>query len=189
MEVTSTLWRDNQDSTDADLARAARDHPEAFTPLYDRYVMRVYGYLRSRTDDPEDARDLTQQVFLRALDGVAGYDERRASFGAWLFGIARNASADAYRRRRSAVSWEMLPDARHQIVLEDPEDSALDRESLTRLWNLLTELGPEKREMVWLRFVSDLSVPEIAEVIGKSPAAVHKQISRTLRVLEEYYRE
>jgi RNA polymerase sigma-70 factor (ECF subfamily) len=176
-------------SPDAELVRGARANPKAFTALYDRYVGRIYGYLRTRVARPEDAADLTQQVFLRALDGLGGYDERKGAFDAWLFSIARNASADAHRRRRDTVSWEEWPGAAGLRASEDTEVSALRRESLARLWGLLTELGPEKRELVWLRFVSDLTVPQIATLVGKSPAAVHKQIARALRALEEQYDE
>ena len=191
VETTSVTEPHGSDegTDDGTLVRAARADPRAFDQLYDRYAARIYAYIRSRVGDQDEAADLTQQVFLRALDGLAGYDERKAPFAAWLFAIARNASIDAHRRRRGAAPWDASLGPQERTGQDDPEAAALHRESLARLWAMLTELGPEKRELVWLRFVSDLSVPEIAAVVGKSPAAVRKQIERTLRALEVHYRE
>ncbi len=192
MEISPAMREDGYDALecDADLARATRINPDAFARLYDRYVTRVYQFLRSRTENPEDAADLTQQVFERALNGICGYDERKASFDAWLFGIARHAAIDAQRRRRGTASWDLLPEILQgsATTADDPEDLVLRREALSYLQTLLAEIGPEKREILWLRFVLGLSVNEVAAVVGKSPAAVHKQINRTLQSLEERYR-
>ncbi len=171
------------------LVRAAMADRQAFSTLYDRYFLSVYAYLRSRAESDEDASDLTQQVFLQAMRGLPGYDERKGSFPAWLFRIARNAATDAHRRRRTWVSWESLPETLQGAVGGDPEEGALHRESLAQLRELFAGLASDKRELLWLRFASELEVREIALVVGKSPAAVYKGISRALRELEEGYCE
>lgn len=174
---------------DSVLVQDAQTESEAFGQLYDRYLIRVYGYLRKHTESDEDAADLTQQVFLQALNGLQGYDERKASFATWLFKIARNVSTDAYRRRHESVSWENLPETPRQTAGDDPEAATIRRESLILLRALLSDLSLDKRELLWLRFGADLGLQEIATVVGKTPAAVHKQLTRTLRTLKEGYHE
>lgn len=192
MEASSALPMDQgyvAGTNDSALVRAAQIDPDAFGELYNRYFTPVYRYLRSCVVSEEDAADLTQQVFLQALRGLPSYDERKASFRTWLFRIARHAATDAFRRRRSSTSWEALPEMLRGIALDDPEEAALRRESQARLQDLLAGLNSDKRELLWLRFVVELEVQEIAAVVGKSPAAVTKGIFRTLRTLEEEYRE
>ncbi len=172
---------------EAALVAAAQADPSAFDTLYRLYVTRVYRYLRAHAASDEDAADLTQQVFLRALDALPAYRSRGAPFGAWLFRIARHAAIDARRRQRGAVPWEALPEAMHPAAGQDPEGVVLQREALDRLRELLARLDPEKREMLALRFAAQLSAPEIAVVVGKSAAAVKKQLTRTLQSLKEAY--
>src|SRR4051812_40918795 len=91
------------ESQEADLVQAARREPAAFEPLYRYYLSPVYRYLRLRTASDEEAADLTQQVFLRALAALPDYRSKGLPFSAWLFRIARNAAIDAHRRQRSMV--------------------------------------------------------------------------------------
>src|SRR5579875_2591933 len=84
---------------DEALVRRAQADAVAFAPLYERYLPRVYRYLYARTHDPDDAADLTQTVFVRALAGLPAYRPRGLPFAAWLFRIARNVATDAHRRR------------------------------------------------------------------------------------------
>jgi RNA polymerase sigma-70 factor (ECF subfamily) len=184
----NAAWVSTGGSDDPALVRAARTEPDAFGALYDRYFPRVYGYLRGYTQSDEDAADLAQQVFLRALGGLPRYSERKGPFGAWLFAIARNAATDAHRRRRAAVSLRFVPELAEPAA-HGPEAVALRHEALARLRTLLLELDPEQRELIWLRFVGELGVEEIAGVVGKSPGAVRKQLSRTLQRLGERYDE
>jgi len=155
--------------------------------LYDRYLDRMYAYLRARTSSAEDAADLTQQVFLRAFDALDQYHPQRASFATWLFRIARNTATDAYRRQKSAVAWDFLPAALQPIAGDDPEASALRQETRDRLRLVLGACDARTREVLALRYGADLSVAEIAAIVGKSEAAVKKQLTRALRALKERY--
>jgi len=174
-------------SDDTALALRALTDPAAFGMLYDRYLDRMYAYLRARTSSAEDAADLTQQVFLRAFDALDQYHPQRASFATWLFRIARNTATDAYRRQKSAVAWDFLPAALQPIAGDDPEASALRQETRDRLRLVLGSCDARTREVLALRYGADLSVAEIAAIVGKSEAAVKKQLTRALRALKERY--
>jgi RNA polymerase sigma-70 factor (ECF subfamily) len=169
------------------LVRAAQRDPVAFDPLYERYIDRVYAYLRARATTPEDAADLTQQVFTHALAALPRY--RAGSFAAWLFRIARNTAVDAHRRRRATISWDLVPEALHPVTEDDAEARLLAREARDRARHLVADLPPDKRELLALRYAARLSTAEIAAVIGKSEAATRQQLSRVLRALQEHYHD
>jgi len=171
------------------LVQAARDDPAAFVALYYRYRDRIYWYVRTRTPLEEDAADLTQQIFVQALDALAQYRPQRGPFAAWLFGIARHALTNFHRRRHATVAWELLPGALHPVTPDDPVAALLRREDIDRLRGLFVALAADKRELLALRFVARLTVGEIAVVIGKSEAATHKQLTRTLRALAVHFEE
>ena len=178
------------DTDEADLVRMAQEHPSAFASLYQRYLPRVYHYVRARLESDEDAADLTQQIFLQALDALPAYQLRGVPFVAWLFQIARHAVTDLYRRRKSVVSWDSLPGTlQGPEQSQDMDDLLVRQERLARLKTLLSRLDPAQRELLALRFAAGLSAPQIALVVGKSPAAVKKQLTRLLHTLKEQYRE
>jgi RNA polymerase sigma-70 factor (ECF subfamily) len=173
------------------LIEAARHDPVAFGPLYQRYVDRIYHYLYMRAGNAEDAADLTQQVFLQAWRALPRYEARGAPFAAWLLRIARNVAIDAGRRRPMTIDWDYAATAfEHAAEREqDPEALLLRREAFARLGAVLRRLDPDKRELLVLRFVVGLTVREIAPVVGKSEAAVHKQFARILQDLKRRYKE
>lgn len=167
--------------------RDAQAEPEAFSAIYVHYLVPVYRYLRARSDTDQDAEDLTQQVFLKALDALPRYREQGAPFGGWLFRIARNVAMDAHRRHKITVSWDLLPESLQPRPKSSVEDAVLQDEALDRLRVLLAELEVDQRELLSLRFVAGLTAREIAAVVDKSEAAVHKQLHRILRMLQERY--
>jgi RNA polymerase sigma-70 factor, ECF subfamily len=170
---------------EAALVEAAKINPTAFEPLYERYKERIYRYLFLRVRREEDAADLTQQVFLKALSALPGYRERGIPFAAWLFRIAHHTVSDTYRLKKSAVSWDALSNDEQLIAETDLESHILQQERLAHLRQLLDQLDPFKRELLALRFSAGLSAKEIALVLGKSQAAVKKQLTRTLQALKE----
>jgi RNA polymerase sigma-70 factor (ECF subfamily) len=176
-------------SAEASLIRAAQLDPAAFAPLYLQYRDRVYAYLRTRTSSAEDAADLSQQVFLQALDALPRYRPRGAPFAAWLLRIARNAAINHHKRRRQAVPWDLLPEALHPSAGDDPETQAIRQDSAAWLHTVLQDCDRTTREMLSLHFAAGLTIAETAAVVGKSEAAVKKRLTRTVRALKEHYHD
>ena len=166
------------------LVEAAKHDPAAFAVLYQRYFARVYRYLRVRLPSEEDAADLTQQVFLKALDALPRYRPCSAPFAAWLFTIVRHTLADRFRRRPVTLPLEA---AREIPVDYEIDDAMLQRESFEQLSTLLSGLHPDARDLLALRFAAGLTTSEIATTIGKRPEAVRKSLSRLLQALKEQY--
>jgi RNA polymerase sigma-70 factor (ECF subfamily) len=166
---------------EADLVSAAQQDPAAFAGLYRRYVTPVYRYLYSRAGSPADAEDLTEQVFLEALESLGRY-RQTGPFAAWLFTIARRRAIDALRRRRpEAPLGEQVPDPQ---APPDPLAQVIRGEESRRLQALLAGLDEADQELLRLRFAAGLGFGEMARVLRRSEAAVKMKLYRLLRRLE-----
>jgi len=176
--------------SDQTLVAAARERPDDFGLLYERYLPRVYRYLLARVGVHEEASDLTQLVFMRAFDALPKYRPGKAPFAAWLFRIARNAAADSMRRhhRRPTIAWDCIADVL-TANNEGPEALAEKHERLDRLRGHVARLDNGKRELLALRFAAGFPVREIAPLVGKSESAVKKQLTRTINELKERYHD
>lgn len=170
------------ESDELELVRRAAVDANALAALYQRYVARVYRFLRVRCSSVEEATDLTQQVFLKVAEALPRYRERGAPFAAWLFRIARNAAIDHARRQHATVPWDSLTE---EAAPDDVEAWALDRETRAHVGALLAALSSDERELLSLRFAAGLSSREIAAVVGGSEAAVKKRLTRTIQRLKE----
>ncbi|HEU5441533.1 MAG TPA: RNA polymerase sigma factor [Ktedonobacterales bacterium] len=182
-------------SDEVALIQSAQADLAAFGPLYARYVDRIYSYLLTRTGSarPEDAADLTQQVFLRALDALPRYQPRAGiPLAAWLFRIARNVATDWQRSQQPArrtVPWEAVPEQLHPAAPETAEGDALRRDEIAQVHRMLAEVDEETREALLLRFTAQLTLAEIGAVLGSSEDAARKRITRALHALKERYHD
>lgn len=178
-------WREEMD--EGALVAASRSDPAAFGELYVRYRAPVYRYLRSRTGNEEDAIDLTQQVFLRALERLPSYQARGLPFAAWLFRIARNAAIDFHRRSHRVDPRDIAQEMSRMPELDDPETVALRDESRGMVNIALAQLSDDQREMLALRYGGELTMREIARVLGRTEGSVKKRIARALEALRRHY--
>jgi RNA polymerase sigma-70 factor (ECF subfamily) len=172
MQLTQTI-------DESALVRAAQTDAQAFGTLYDRYIQRVYRYCYYRTNSPPEAEDLTAQIFLAALEGLPGY-RQDGHFGGWLFSIARKKVAD-FHRRAPQVSLEeaALPPIHTDLALD--VETSQRRERLRQLVQALKE---EERELIYLRYVAELSFAEIARSLRKNEEAVKKSMYRLIARLK-----
>ena len=156
---------------------AARQHPQYFAPLYERYATSVYRYCYRHTQNVEMSNDLTAQIFVRAIERLEQYQPRPgATFRSWLFAIARNMVTDSFRRTRTTYPIEP-----HQTWLADPdpgpEDIALHRSELDALLSILHELPERQQSIIQLR-LAGLTTNEIADVLRMTQGAVKSAQTR-----------
>lgn len=168
--------------TDEELAQVASQSPNAFAELYHRHVTNVYRYLLVRVGTVDDAQDLTTQTFLAALRNISSY-QGVGKFRSWLLGIARRKVADYFRQRRETLPLEMAEHVPHSNV---PLEEYIDRQlRLDMVAQMLLDLSPERAEALALRLFGQLSVTEVAQVMGKSEAAVKMLIYRAISQLQQ----
>ena len=151
---------------------------EGFARAYERYRLPIYRYLRARGTTDEDALDLTAVTFERAFAKRHAFRSRDGGLGAWLFRIARNAAIDAYRRRPPDGFLARIDD----LGLAIADHAERDRRDVV---DAVSTLPAIQRDAIWLRYASGLSAREIGHVLGKSEAAIQKQIQRALGALRE----
>jgi RNA polymerase sigma-70 factor (ECF subfamily) len=180
--VTFSAGSAGAESDETEVVRRAASDANALATLYQRYVAKVYRFLRVRCSSADETADLTQQVFLKMAEALPRYRERGVPFAAWLFRIARNAAIDHARRHRVTVPWDSLSDA---AAPDDVEEWVLHRETRAHVGALLAALSSDERELLSLRFAAGLSSREIAAVVGGSEAAVKKRLTRTIQRLKE----
>jgi RNA polymerase sigma-70 factor (ECF subfamily) len=151
-----------------DAARAGAEW--AWVSIYRELAPSVIGYLRGRgVRDPDD---LAGEVFLQVVRDLAGFDGNEREFRAWVFAIAHHRMLDDWRRagrRPVEVGYDRTPE---DGAVENAEESALRRVAADRVLRILGELTHEQQEVLLLRLLGDLTVDEVARVIGKSSGAV-----------------
>ncbi len=175
----------DESRADPDLAavRAAQDDRAAFAVLYRRYLDRVYGYAFYQLGDHHDAEDATERTFLAALAALAEFRDTGSTFRAWLFRIAHNTIANAHRTRarRPTVA---LPEAWDRSAPDaDPARLVGRGEELRELLALIDQLPDDRRQVILLRFVDELTSREIGVVLERSEGAVRVLLHRALREL------
>lgn len=152
------------------VGRAREGDQEAFAQLYEEHFARVYRYVALRIGNRTEAEDMTQQVFLNALQSISSFKWQGIPFAAWLFRIARNQVVDYFRKKKKqpvALFDESLlkSDSNPQQMAE----TSLDIERLL----LATErLTAAQREVISLRFAGGLAIAEVAKMMGKRQGAV-----------------
>lgn len=164
------------------LRAIARDQ-EAFGALYDRHVVRVYRHIYYMVGNPAEAEDLTAQAFLQAWQAIPRYQPRTAPFVSWLLRIAHNLGVSYLRsRKQNAELPETLID---HSRLQNPEAALDQRLNSERVHDAILKLRDEHRKVIILRFVEDLEYREVAEILGKSVAAVRVIQHRALNALRK----
>jgi len=163
--------------------RAIQRDQEAFGELYDRHVVRVYRHIYYMVGNAAEAEDLTAQTFLRAWEAIGRYQVRGAPFVSWLLRIAHNMGVSYLRsKRESSELHDGIVDTKER---RDPE-TAFERsaeEELVR--DAILTLREEQRQVIILRFIEDLDYREVAEIIGKSVAAIRVIQHRALNALRK----
>lgn len=168
------------------LAELAINDDEAFAELYEKYFPPVYGMIFARLKDVTAADDVVSEIFMKVALNLDSHDKKYA-FSTWLFTIARNTLADYYRRqiRRFEESWDAFLE-REAPISEQPEEKLLSSERTEKLLRAMSKLDERQRRIIELKYWSELSNVEIAEILGLSASNVgfiHYQAMKRLRAM------
>lgn len=178
----------------ARIARGLREKDmQLVADLVERCQHQLVRYLLYLTGRQDYAEDLAQETWIRVLQRGSQYDGRQR-FDLWLFAIARNLAIDYLRKKRKGVETASSPDDRDEILLvpssgPSPFEAAARSEDAIRLAGQLQILPPLYREALLLRFQEDLSLAEIAQVLGAPLTTVTSRIYRGLAALRSAFEE
>ena len=170
---------------DKKLVAAAKENPEKFVALYDKYFAQIYRYVYRRVNETDTVHDLVSQTFYDAMSHIKAYEWRGYQFSSWLYKIAHNNVLKWYRQQ-----------SRHRITpldeikeLSDPfvnqEEDIVRKEDENELHYVLNQLDSDEREIIRLKFFEEVTNMEIAEIMGLSPNHIGVKVFRALRKVKQ----
>ena len=171
----------------------ARTHPEAFGQLYDAYYPKIFGYLFRITGDYFVACDISSETFLKAWLHLGSFHWKGISISSWLFKIATNELNQYFRRKKyrphlltelSGTDWLSLN------AQESADETQVKRDFDDEFRNVLQKLKslpPKYQKVIALRYFEELSIKEIAEILGKKEGTVKSLVSRGLEKLKNKF--
>jgi RNA polymerase sigma-70 factor, ECF subfamily len=158
--------------------------------LVDAHRGRLLRLCRLLLRDPEEAKDVVQDVFMQAYEAQT-QSMPPSNWAAWLTRVAINACHDRHRAgwwtrfRRSSARIEEIPLAAGD---SSPADRVLGEETRRRIWLAFRKLPGRQREVFVLRYIEDLSTAEVAAALALSPGSVKRHLFRAIRRLRETLR-
>jgi len=178
--------------TDAVLVeRCLQGDQSAYAELLSRYKKPVYALTWRMVSNEEDARDLAQEVFIKAFSSLPSFDTGR-SFLNWVLKIASNLCIDHYRRSRLktvSLDREMEDGDGRKIQLpgsaKGPEENAEADQTARALERAIAKLAPKYRIVILLRYRNELSYEEISQVLELPTGTVKARIHRGHKALRE----
>ncbi len=176
-----TIRKDNDDYV-VDLAiRCKAGSQEAYNELLDSYSQRFYGYFYSLTQNRQVSEDLLSELYLKIFKSISSCDKHK--FEAWMFKIASNVYHDYLRKkiRHSNVLDELAQEASDNAI----EDSNEVDGKWEILHMALEKLDSETREMIMLKYFSQLSFKEIAKQRKKPVGTILSKVHRGIVRLRE----
>ena len=161
--------------------RAIRGDFAAFGELYGVYLDRIYRYVFYQVKDKMTAEDVTEEVFLKAWKAIKSCRGKERTFSSWLYRIAHNNVIDIFRsqQKKWTVDMETVAELNQPAVEIETE---LDHQEIL---NSLTDLPPNQRQVIILKFIEGLDNFEIERIIGKSQGAIRVLQTRALAKLRE----
>lgn len=158
------------------IERAQKGDGQALAELYQDNAGKVYRYIYLRVKNIPEAEDITQQVFLKVLNGIKHFKCSGTPFIAWLIRIARNEMVDRSRRedRGKTVPMDdrLLATELEPAGAADPSAIAETSIEIGRMMTALERLPRAQKEVISLRFTSGLTIAEVAKLLGKSEGTI-----------------
>jgi RNA polymerase sigma-70 factor (ECF subfamily) len=177
----------------------------AWEEIVQRYHRRIYNICYRFSGSPDQAQDLTQEVFIKMYGSLKSYDSQRAAFMTWMTTITRNLLVDYFRKTKQERMTDSLDAAtsEHEDALPlseripdkapPPDARVQSRETKEAVHRALQKLSPDLREAVILRDLQDMDYREIATVLRVPEGTVKSRINRgraeLARLLQRTYRQ
>jgi RNA polymerase sigma-70 factor (ECF subfamily) len=168
-----------------DDAAAAREclagNGQAFTRLVERYERPVYNVALRMLRNPEDARDVSQTVFLKAYQGLEKYDPQY-KFYSWIYRIAINEALNVLRLRRREAG---PVDDQQPAEGPGPAESLAEDSAQREVADAIDHLKPDYRAVIVLKYIADRSYEEIAEILGIEVKTVRSRLFTARQLMKE----
>jgi RNA polymerase sigma-70 factor (ECF subfamily) len=185
------MIRDNIDD-EALIMQAAQGDSASLETLYDRYAPGVMGLALRIVGDRAAAEEVVQEAFWRVWRKAESYEVGRGKAAGWLFGIARNAAIDLWRRRKNQPQPASTEEGEERLeLMPDPDknsdvpESVWIRERRQKIQAALQTLPPAQQKVIELAYFGGLTRQEIAETTGEPLGTIHTRVRLALQKLRE----
>jgi len=165
------------------IQRAQQGEPDVVGALYERYQRGIFRFLYYRVGDQQTAEDLTSEVFLRMIEKISNYSDRKLSFQSWLFQIARNLSIDHYRKMNVQKNVQLEDDFAEQR--DGPLELIAHELTSEKLYRALVKLPENQRDVIVMRFIVGMPIGEVAQTLHKSNDSIKGLQRRALLALRD----
>jgi len=171
------------------IEKAKANDQAAFNYLLDAFWNDVYGFQLKRTENENDAEDITIQTFSKAFDKIRTYNPEY-EFKTWLITISKNIHIDLVRKRKSRFSNTPIvteDDEFYDVIDESPspEDKLITEQNLAKLLRDIKKLKPHYQEVINLRYFQELSYNEISEQLNEPINNIKVKLLRAKKLLAE----
>ncbi len=170
------------------IKRAKKNDQKAFNYLLDAFWDNVYGFQLKRTQNENDAEDITIQTFSRAFDKIETFDDAY-KFKTWLITISKNIHIDLLRKEKNSISQVISKDDQDAFQVLDespsPEDKLITEQHLAKLLRDIKKLKPHYQEVINLRYFQELSYKEISSELKEPINNVKVKLLRAKKLLAE----
>jgi RNA polymerase sigma-70 factor (ECF subfamily) len=165
--------------------RMKRGNRTAAGELYDELLPKVYGFFLSRTGRKEIAEDLSQNIFIKLIEGIDGFDPQKGRFTVWFWQMARNLLIDHYRKKKDIPFSSFEEETVEFFAVAEAPDID-EKLQCDRLKGFMATLAASERDLFELRYVADMPFKDIAAVLSKSEGSLR---IAALRVKEKIKKE
>lgn len=175
----------NTDEVIALVLQAQKGDESAFEELYNMFAKDLYRYTASRIPE-EHASDLVSEIFFRVWKKIPAFQgHAQGQFRAWMFTIAHHLVIDFYRANKETLPLEEGVEIADEDTFHDPTHLLATETDFDRTQEALTKLPEKQREALILRYMNDISLPDIAEIMQEKEGNVRILIHRALKRLRE----
>lgn len=169
------------------ILKVKNQDPEAYGQLYDLYVKRIYRFIFFKINSTAEAQDLTSETFLKVWQYIKeGKDIK--NLNALIYLTARNLVIDFYRSKAKQTQVDSDDEDLKSRLADDSQDLLAQQEIESELKQVLSgleTLKDEYKEIIILRFIDELSISEISDIINKSKGATRVLLHRALKTLKD----
>lgn len=160
-----------------------------FTLLYRRYAGKVFAKCISMLSDDGLARDATQDIFIKVLLNLGKFTEQ-SSFSTWVYSITYNYCIDIIRKKKKniLIFSEDMGKVNASVEVDIPDSVILEMET-NRLEKVMEIMPPGDKAILNMKYIDDLQIKEIADVLNKTESAIKMQIMRAKAKAQTIYED
>jgi RNA polymerase sigma-70 factor, ECF subfamily len=164
------------------LVEKSKNDIRAFDELYRHYLPQIFGYCYNRIPNRTIVEDIVSDVFVSVVERIGKFEFKKgATFGSWIYRIAHNKIVDYFRKYKTLP----LDESNEISEIQDNDKELQNNQNKIRIAKVLAEIKPRYQEIISLKYYSELSNSEIAEIVGSDNVSVI--LHRALKSFKDKY--